>query len=248
MPLISHEDYPNRRIYLSIDSVGVNVHPIEIYREHRARRQANANGEQNFLPLVFASGNEQIGPAKFTPRFTDLASGVKLVPYDTTHSLLIRGALISKADSLEGRDLFDRSSLLSSVDIDYQPPQVEIITVSTGSGLSTEQDSKLSSINTLATRLTSMLENVGHNRWSTESLENVSATLAQSTLDDLAAILEAVKALVDGKFVVDYSLSTATQYNAGDNQTPRTVFDLRQADGATPATSATDAVQRIPQE
>ncbi len=132
MALIASENYTTKRIYLGIDSVGVDVLPIDIYIEHRERRRLNASGQRKFRPMISAFGNEQIGPAKFTPRFTNLAAGVRIIPYDTTHSLLIRGALISTADSLEGRDLFDRASLVASVDIDYQPPQVEIITVSTG--------------------------------------------------------------------------------------------------------------------
>jgi len=141
--LIEREDYPNRRIYLSVDSVGVNLLPVDIYREHRERRRLNASGERLFLPMVSAFGNQQIGSGKRTPRFTDLASGVKIIPYDTTHIVPVRGALISTADELEGPDLFDRAGLVSVVDIDYQPPQVEIITVPTGGGLSAEDRAML---------------------------------------------------------------------------------------------------------
>ena len=137
MALIASENYALKRIYLSVDSVGVEVQPIDIYREHRHRRRLNANGERKFRIMITAFGNAQIGPNKYTPRFTNLAAGVRIVPYDTSHSLLIKGALISISDSLEGRDLFDRSTVLSNVDIDYQPPQVEIITVATGGGGST---------------------------------------------------------------------------------------------------------------
>jgi hypothetical protein len=153
MPLIASEDYSNKRIYLSIDSVGVNIFPIELYKEHRERRRLNASGERKFLPMVSAFGNEQIGTSKFTPRFTNLASGVKIVPYDTSHSLLIRGSLVSTKDSLEGRDLFDRTSLVANVDVDYQPPQVEIITVNSGSGLTTQQAIQLASTATGTTLL-----------------------------------------------------------------------------------------------
>ena len=146
MPLIASEDYVNKRIFLGVDSVGVDVLPIDIYKEHRERRRLNANDERYFPAMVSALGNQQIGPTKFTPRFTDLASGVKIVPFDTTHALRIRAALVSIEDQLEGADLFDRSSLLANVDIDYQPPQVEIITVATGGALTSEQDSRLTTL------------------------------------------------------------------------------------------------------
>jgi hypothetical protein len=143
MALIQSEDYPNKRIYLSADSVGVEVLPIDIYREHRQRRVSNSNNERLFFPMVSAFGNQQIGPGKFTPRFTNLAKDVRIIPYDMPHSLLIKGSLISTTDSLEGRDLFDRLPITSNVDIDYQPPQVEILTVNVGSGFTQTQDTRL---------------------------------------------------------------------------------------------------------
>ncbi|MBW4460492.1 MAG: hypothetical protein KME47_09665 [Nodosilinea sp. WJT8-NPBG4] len=146
MVLIASEDYTTNRIYLSVDSIGIDIQPIDIYKEHRLRRRLNVNNERKFPPMVSAFGNQQIGAAKFTPRFTDLNSGVKIVPYDATHTLKIRGSLISAEDQSEGADLFDRSSLLSIVDIDYQPPQVEIIMVSTGSGLDSTQSTQLTTL------------------------------------------------------------------------------------------------------
>ena len=60
--------------------------------------------------------------------------------------MLIRGNLISTAEGLAGRDLFDRSTLTSEVDIDYQPPQVEIITVATGGALTALQEAQLAEL------------------------------------------------------------------------------------------------------
>lgn len=188
MPLIATEDYPNRRIYLSIDSVGVDVLPVALYTEHRQRRRLNANGERLFSPMISAFGNEQIGSNKFTPRFTNLASGVKIIPYDTTHNLLIRGSLISTEDRLEGRDLFDRASLLSIVDVDYQPPQVEILTVNTGSGFTATQDDRLR-------ELWQSLESAGV--FSTAALANApsGSSGGDATLLNQTAILSAISAL-----------------------------------------------------
>lgn len=132
MPLVVAVDYTNKLIFLGADSVGVDVQPIDIYKEMRARRRLNADNDRKFFPMITAFGNESTGPSTSTPRYANLASGVRIVPFDTPHSLLIRGNLISTSEGINGRDLFDRSSLTSEVDIDYQPPQVEIITVSAG--------------------------------------------------------------------------------------------------------------------
>lgn len=132
MPLVVSVDYTNKLIFLGADSVGVDVLPIDIYTEMRERRRLNADDDRKFFPMITAFGNEATGPSTFTPRYANLASGVRIVPFDTPHSLLIRGNLISTDEGINGRDLFDRSSLTSEVDIDYQPPQVEIITVNTG--------------------------------------------------------------------------------------------------------------------
>lgn len=136
MPLIASENYTSKLIFLSADSVGVDLNPIDIYREHRERRRLNANSERGFSPMVSAFGNEPAGPSN-TPRFTNLATGVRLVPFNTSHELSIVGALISTADGLAGADLFDRTPLSVGVEVDinYAPPQVEIIEVNTGSGV-----------------------------------------------------------------------------------------------------------------
>ena len=148
MPLVESVDYPNKRIFLSADTIGVAVLPIDIYTEMRERRRLNADNDRKFFPMVTAFGNEPAGPTN-TPRFTDLAADVRLVPFNSQHTLNIRGLLISREDGLAGTQLFDRSTLTEKVNIDYQPPQVEIITVSSGSGLSTEQDTKLTNIEAL---------------------------------------------------------------------------------------------------
>ena len=137
--LVASVDYPNRLIFLSAATVGVDVEPIDIYKEMRERRRLNADMDRQFFPLITAFGNDPAGPSN-TPRFTNLAAGARIVPFDTDHTLSIRGnALISTEDGLSGAQLFDRSSLTASVDIDYQPPQTEIVTISTGSAV-TQQD------------------------------------------------------------------------------------------------------------
>lgn len=222
MPIIATEDYPNKRIYLSIDTVGVALSPIDLYKEHRARRRTNANGERKFLPMVSAFGNEAISSTKSTPRFTNLASGVKIVPYDTSQNLLVTGALISTEDELEGRDLFDRSSLLSNVDIDYQPPQVEIIKVTenSGSGLSSDQNSWLFTLYNLTTAGTGLTQ-LSANSFSNLPVQTVNlSTTSLNAIDSLISGIESnVGLLLDyqgltvGKSVVFSETSTVVGSN-----------------------------------
>ncbi|NEQ52174.1 MAG: hypothetical protein F6K11_18875 [Leptolyngbya sp. SIO3F4] len=61
----------------------------------------------------------------------------------------------------------------------------------------------------------------------------------------IQSCLSAATALADGRFIANYTTSTATQYNIDGNS--RTVFDLYEADGITKATSAQTAVERRPQ-
>lgn len=139
MALVASTDYPNKRIILGPDSIGVDIQPIDIYKELRAERRL-VEAKQKFDVMMRAFGNESAGPTN-TPRFADVQDGVRIVPYNSSHVLSIVGALINTAEGLAGTDLFDRSSLSVGVevDIDYQPPQVEIIYVNTGSAV-TEQD------------------------------------------------------------------------------------------------------------
>lgn len=146
MALIESIYYPNRRVYLTDENIGINIQPIDWYKEIRTRRRLNLDNGKKFYPLINAFGNQSIGGSKFTPRFVNLATGVRIVPFDATSKLDIRGGLISIDDGLEGADLFDRSDLVSSVNVDYQPPQVEIIQVNSGSGLSSSQASQLASL------------------------------------------------------------------------------------------------------
>lgn len=127
MPLIDHIDGPNRRIYLHADSVGVQIHPMDIYREMRALR-ASDESLRNFEVFMKAAGNIPKGGGKFTERYVVCVAGTRIVPFDTSHDPEIVGVIISD-DGLEGRNLFDRSSLspTSIVNIDYVPPQVEVI-------------------------------------------------------------------------------------------------------------------------
>lgn len=146
MTLIASIDGPTRRVYLHADTVGADVHPVDIYKEMRVLRR-NSEALRGYDLFMKASGNEEKGGGKFTERYVTLLLGTRLVPFDTTHELTITGTVITD-DGQEGIAAFDRASLspTTAVDINYVPPQVEVIEVSSGSGLSAEQDSWLSQV------------------------------------------------------------------------------------------------------
>ncbi len=139
MTQILFEDYTNLRIYLHPDTVVLGVDPALLQREHRTRRRLNLNNERKFAPMVSFRGNEPKGGNKFTPRLTNLRSGVRLVPYDTHHNLKIKNELVCIEDQRSNQGCFDRLSVLSNVDIDIDFTPTEIVTINTGSAV-TAQD------------------------------------------------------------------------------------------------------------
>jgi hypothetical protein len=150
MAVIDHIDGPNRDIYLSADTVGTTFYPIDAYKEMRALR-ASDEDLRKFKLFMQAKGNDPKGGGKYTERYVVLLNGTRIIPYNVSHSLTVAGTVITD-DGQEGIACFDRSPLSPTtiVDINYVPPQVEIITVSSGSGLSTEEHNKLFAVPTAA--------------------------------------------------------------------------------------------------
>jgi len=146
MAVIANIDGLNRRIYLSVNTENAEVHPIDIYKEMRTLRRTDES-LRNFDNFLLASGNEPKGGGKFTPRLVKCLLGMRIVPYDSTHTLTITGEIITD-EGTGGLDCFDKTLLSydSIVDINYVPPQVEVIQVSSGSGLSTEERDQLMQI------------------------------------------------------------------------------------------------------
>lgn len=143
MPLIASIDGPNRRIYLSADTVGADFQPMDVYKEMRTLRRTNES-LRNYDVFLSASGNVSKGGGAFTPRLVTCLQGTRIVPYDTTQELTVIGEIITD-DEQSGTACFDRTVLNAStvVDINYQPPQVEIIQVSTGGVQQTTLDQVL---------------------------------------------------------------------------------------------------------
>lgn len=129
MTLIDHIDPINRRIYLSDQTINKSIHPIDLYKEMRTLRRIDES-LRPYDVFMKAYGNIPKGNGKFTERYVILQKGTKIVPYNTSHVLTITGVILTD-DGYEGIHCFDRSLLspLVTVDINYTPPQVEIIVV-----------------------------------------------------------------------------------------------------------------------
>mgnify|MGYP006899561135 CR=1 FL=1 len=153
MTVIASIDGVNRDIYLHADTVNNPVHPIDIYKEMRTLRRTDET-LRNFDVFLAAKGNDPKGSGKFTERYVICKNGTRIIPYDTSHELTVTGTIITD-DGQEGIACFDRNPLTAStiVDVNYVPPQVEVITVSSGSGLDAAQDAKLTAVNSLITEL-----------------------------------------------------------------------------------------------
>lgn len=138
MTIIASIDGPNRLIYLHADTVGVPLNPIDIYKEMRTLRR-NDETLRNFDRFLDSAGNASKGGGKFTERYVIEKLGTRIVPYDVTQELTVIGTIITD-DGQEGIACFDRTLLspTTQVDINYIPPQVEIIEVATGAISATE--------------------------------------------------------------------------------------------------------------
>jgi len=125
--------------------MNTTVHPIDIYKEMRVLRK-NDEELRKFDVFMKAYGNIPKGNNKYTERYVIMEKGTRLVPANHTHFITIIGTLLSD-DEKEGPDCFDRTLLDDDtvVDINYVPPQVEVIKVevNNGSGLSQEEHDKL---------------------------------------------------------------------------------------------------------
>lgn len=146
MPLVASIDGPTRRIFLGPDSVGVGVHPVDVYKEVRTLRRQTETLRQ-FPPFIEAKGNDPKGGGKFTERYAVLLQGTRIVPYDTTQTLAVVGTVITD-DGQEGVVCFDRAPLTvtSRVDIDYRPPQVEVIQIAVGSGVTAQDKTDIANL------------------------------------------------------------------------------------------------------
>ena len=138
MTQIASEDYENKRIYLHADTEVGGWSPLLMQQEHRTLRRLNANGERGFDIMVTFSGKTSKGNGKFTPNLTNLRSGVRVIPYDpgsgTFYNLDILDECLNIEDAVSDREVIDRATILTNVNVDptYSPVEVQIVTIGSG--------------------------------------------------------------------------------------------------------------------
>lgn len=217
MALIDYIDGPNRRIYLGPDSVGVDVVPMDIYVEMRALRRTDENLRKYDL---FLSGEGKVpkGPGSFTERYVKALLGTRIVPYDTSHTLVVVSGIITD-DGQQGIACFDRVPLSPTtlVDIDYQPPQVELVEIAIGGVVTT-------------------VEEIRDAVWLAARAQYTDDTLMGGSHDFLRKILV-------NKQEIDESTNTLIIYD-DNGTTPIYTADLQDLQGAP---SSTAIFKRIPQ-
>jgi hypothetical protein len=198
MAIIDHIDPENRKIYLSSDTVNTSINPIDIYKEMRTLRRENEN-LRPYDVFIKAYGHIPKGNNKYTERYIVLQKGTLIVPYDTSHILTITGTILTD-DGHEGVDCFDRIDLSSDtvVDINYVPPQVEIIAVNTGAGGNCNLDSlsnKVDSIqNNLNSEIKPKLNSIENNN---DSLSNKVDNIQNNLNDEIKPKLDKIQENID---------------------------------------------------
>lgn len=144
MPTVASVNYTTKRIYLSATTVGVPLDTLDVYREVRARR-VSTEADRAFKMMIIGGGGIVKTPGVFTQQYVQLLYGCRIVPYNTTQSLVITRDTFTD-DGLSGVGCFDRSSVTANVDIDIQVSPVEVREVVTGGGsggLTGEQEDQL---------------------------------------------------------------------------------------------------------
>ncbi len=157
MTQLASIDYANNRIYLHFDTVNAvtGFNPALLYQEIKAARATTA-AHKLFYRRMYMIGNIPKGGSKFTAKSGVLRSGVRIVPWDSSHDLYIKGEILNIDDALSFRGCFDLSGLTSGVEVNFiqDYSDVEIREVSTGSGLSGAESTKLDEIHSQASLLT----------------------------------------------------------------------------------------------
>jgi len=144
MTQIASVDYSTLRITLHVDTVTQGFDPALMQQEYRTlRRTTEAN--RQYDPMVSFQGNQSKGGGNFTPGQTLLRAGVRIIPHDTDQQLDILNEILNIPDGLADRNVFDRTSTVSNVDIDPTYSPVEVREVNTG-GLTGTQTIQLSDV------------------------------------------------------------------------------------------------------
>lgn len=142
-------DYEAKRIYLSVDTLGVPLDLLDVYRDVRALR-ASTPEHRAFRPLLVAGGNVQKTPTTFTQPYVQLLRGAAIVPFPAAQQLRVVREVFGD-DGRYGVECFDRSTVsgMVDIDIDMQISPVEVRIVNTAgavAGLTPQQAAQLSAV------------------------------------------------------------------------------------------------------
>lgn len=132
MPTVRLVDYEAKRIYLHVDTLGVPLDLLDVYRDVRALRAATPTHRQ-FRPLIEAGGNVRKTATTFTQPYVRLLNGAAIVPFPAAQQLRVIREVFSDDDRY-GVDCFDRSTVsgLVDIDIDMQINPVEVREINVG--------------------------------------------------------------------------------------------------------------------
>lgn len=149
MPTVRLVDYEAKRIYLSVETLGVPLDLLNVYRDVRALRAATPEHRQ-YRPLIEAGGNVRKTATTFTQPYVRLLNGAAIVPFPAQQQLRVIREVFGD-DGRYGVECFDRSTVSALVDIDIDmqinPVEVREINVSgAAAGLTPVQAAQLQRI------------------------------------------------------------------------------------------------------
>jgi len=114
----------------------LTFHPtIDLYSAYKTLRAADES-IRPYNPFLRADGNLPKGAGKYTPRFTMLLEGTKVVIPANATTVNVTGELLTD----DGSTPFDMSLIAGPCTVNYQPAEAEIIKVTaSGNEYSLEQ-------------------------------------------------------------------------------------------------------------
>ena len=130
MALVSSIDYPNKKIYLGILSVGISLDTLDIYKEIRALR-ASTEGDRRYYPMIIAGGNIQKTATAYTSPYVQLLFGCEIIPYDATQTLTLVRDTFSD-DGRAGAQVFNTTGFANVITLVEAVEKVEVREVATG--------------------------------------------------------------------------------------------------------------------
>lgn len=130
MALVSSVDYPNKKIYLGILSVGISLDMMDVYREVRALR-ASTEGDRRYYPMIIGGGNIQKTATTYTSPYVQLLFGCEIIPYDQTQTLTLVRDTFSD-DGRAGGECFNTVGFTSFITIVEAVEKVEVREIAIG--------------------------------------------------------------------------------------------------------------------